>query len=539
MAAEGGYVLLYISEELRNDRDFAVAALRENVAAVQYFSKELIRNVKAIAMVAVKQGELNLKECSLELRNDIEFVMEAVIKDWRSMRYASKELKNSKQFLVRLLNRTKEGRILQHASARLRKDEVLVQMFRTLEKKRKGTGATRSKETSKKNTSSFTSNTVKTETVVKQETAAIAKIQSRRSKAGIDAFCAKLPPLADESTGDCAHRCAAVLHYIIKGEELLQLPHQTTTFDVSLTPIVEDGLPSEPVVEIGWSTVNHDLPDNQALWNFFHHQFEFVSDDDASNEGADIEALVAQKRALKPYEDAENLRHMVDFGPGGFVFMPPQKGEGHVGHFILFLRVPRPRERPIKCKPDHDLETFWTGVHGYICDVCARVFKKDSEMNRCEDCDWDICSHCRDTEVQFVDPCRQGEDRHGFDENYYHEQQKLQTKPLFAFSCTSDHIQEQSYLASMQEETGDIKQEGGSLKRQLECLPPGEMVGYQVRLDGATYFVREFDSKEKLFTLESASGTNEKYCTHDVLMTAENITRDDKRHPRSKKQRVA
>ena len=375
---------------------------------------------------------------------------------------------------------------------------------------------------------------MKKEPLIKQETTAIADIEFRRSIKGIDTFCDTLPALAEGSTGDCAHRVAAVLNWIITGQESEQLPHETTKWHVSLTPIVEDSVESEPVVEIGWTCVDSSLPENQALWNFFHHQCEFVSSGGETKNDEEIESLVAQKRALKPYDNFEELKQQVDPGPGGFVFMAPQKDSGAIGHFCLWLRVRR--EIPIKCQPDHVLVTQWTEIDDYACDVCKKTFKKGTQIESCFSCDWDICRSCQATEVQFVDPCRKKQNRFAFDESYYLNALKLQIGPLFAFSCTSDHIQEQSYLASAVEDKArwqKIKQEeGGSLqpplKRYMEEMQPGEMIGRNFRFSGVTYVVKDF--KEQLYIVEDVeNNTNRKKMTHTQLFSGDIAVNGDQR----------
>jgi len=442
------------------------------------------------------------KICSDELKNDKVFMMGAMKHDYQLLRLASKTMRN---------------------------DPVLVQMFRTLQTKSKLPQI-------KKKEKEIKHATVKKEPLTKQETTAIADIEFRRSIKGIDTFCDTLPALAEGSTGDCAHRVAAVLNWIITGQESEQLPHETTKWHVSLTPIVEDSVESEPVVEIGWTCVDSSLPENQALWNFFHHQCEFVSSGGETKNDEEIESLVAQKRALKPYDNFEELKQQVDPGPGGFVFMAPQKDSGAIGHFCLWLRVRR--EIPIKCQPDHVLVTQWTEIDDYACDVCTKTFKKGTQIESCFDCDWDICRSCQATEVQFVDPCRKKQNRFAFDESYYLNALKLQIGPLFAFSCTSDHIQEQSYLASMVEDMVQIKQEGGSMKRHWEDMPPREMIGFEVHFSGVTYVVRDYNSEKQLYSVEDVGNEkNVKKLTHTELFSGDIAVNTC--DPRLKRRRVS
>jgi hypothetical protein len=86
-------------EELRGDKEFVLAVVRNYGKALQYASKEL-RGDREVVLAAVQQDGFALEYASKELRGDREVVLAAVQQDGFALEYASKELKEDKKFLI-------------------------------------------------------------------------------------------------------------------------------------------------------------------------------------------------------------------------------------------------------------------------------------------------------------------------------------------------------------------------------------------------------------------------------------------------------
>lgn len=86
------------SEKLRNDKQFAIEAVKRNGRALHCFS-ETIRGDKEIVLVAVMQRGLSLEYASAELQDDEDVVMAAIKQDG-TLSYASERLRNNKLFII-------------------------------------------------------------------------------------------------------------------------------------------------------------------------------------------------------------------------------------------------------------------------------------------------------------------------------------------------------------------------------------------------------------------------------------------------------
>ena len=84
---------LMIENELRNDKEFVLKAVKQDGWTLYHASKEL-KNDKEFVLEAVKQNGWALYYASKELRNDKEVVLEAVKQNGQAFKYASEELIN-------------------------------------------------------------------------------------------------------------------------------------------------------------------------------------------------------------------------------------------------------------------------------------------------------------------------------------------------------------------------------------------------------------------------------------------------------------
>lgn len=114
-----GAVLRYASENLKNDRDIVLAAISHSASSLQYASENL-RNDKDIVLFAVRQHGFALRYASESLKNDKDIVLTA-IKQYRfALQYASIEIRNNKRVVLAAIH--KNGFTLQYASKQLRDD---------------------------------------------------------------------------------------------------------------------------------------------------------------------------------------------------------------------------------------------------------------------------------------------------------------------------------------------------------------------------------------------------------------------------------
>ena len=229
---------------------------------------------------------------------------------------------------------------------------------------------------------------------------------TRLTKENINHICDEvMPPIPDNSTGDCGHRVAAILRILQTGQtsHVAELPHETTHEHVALTFDSEDNDPQLLARDINWVTVGTGQAGNADLKKYFHYYWTLVDDE---VEDAEFTVVAeSQKRRIKTYVDFHDLQDNVDGGFGGFIFLAPLlEAEDNIGHFLMWLRVDN-------------------------------------------------------GEVMFVDPCRDSEHRfEPFADDYY-EEQLLQTAPLFAFSVTSSETQAENNLQSSVNDSDEVKKE--------------------------------------------------------------------------------
>ena len=82
---------------------------------------------KQNALVELKINPFELKNCSVDLRNDEELVLMAATLDWRTFEYASAELRDTETFVLKCME---EGRFIQtcfaFASDRIKSDKAIL-----------------------------------------------------------------------------------------------------------------------------------------------------------------------------------------------------------------------------------------------------------------------------------------------------------------------------------------------------------------------------------------------------------------------------
>jgi hypothetical protein len=86
--------LRYASEELQTDRDFVLAAVKENGLALRYASEELQKD-RDFVLAAVKENALALRYTKLELQEDPNFVLAALEQNGLALQYAHYDLQKN------------------------------------------------------------------------------------------------------------------------------------------------------------------------------------------------------------------------------------------------------------------------------------------------------------------------------------------------------------------------------------------------------------------------------------------------------------
>lgn len=97
-----GYLLQYLSDELKDDYDVVLSALKENPSTFKYASERL-RDNKELALISMKDFGYSLEFASCRLKSDKEVVLTAVTRDGFALEYASDELKNDKDVVLRAI----------------------------------------------------------------------------------------------------------------------------------------------------------------------------------------------------------------------------------------------------------------------------------------------------------------------------------------------------------------------------------------------------------------------------------------------------
>ena len=137
-----GMSLAYCPEDVKNDKESVLAAVRNNGADLQYASDEL-KNDKEVVLAAINNqtplSEANVDDiysvirfASVEIKKNKEVALEAVKKRGNAFIYLSDELKNDKEVAITAIKgninnfEIGNGYLLQYASSDLQNDKEVV-----------------------------------------------------------------------------------------------------------------------------------------------------------------------------------------------------------------------------------------------------------------------------------------------------------------------------------------------------------------------------------------------------------------------------
>lgn len=85
--------LKYVSDELKGDKDVVITAVKKDLNTLE-FASDKIASSKEIIMVALSSYPMSLENCEENIKNNKEFVMAAVAHNGLALEFASDELKN-------------------------------------------------------------------------------------------------------------------------------------------------------------------------------------------------------------------------------------------------------------------------------------------------------------------------------------------------------------------------------------------------------------------------------------------------------------
>ena len=120
---DGGSELENLPDEFKKDKDVVLAAVKQNVHALEYADDSLKKD-KEIVLIAVKQDGDALRYADESLKKDKEIVLIAVKQYGTTLEYADDSLKKDKE--VVLLAVKQSGYALKYADDSLKKDREIV-----------------------------------------------------------------------------------------------------------------------------------------------------------------------------------------------------------------------------------------------------------------------------------------------------------------------------------------------------------------------------------------------------------------------------
>ena len=98
------WCLAYVDTELRNDKEFMLQAIEKDSSCIGYSSNELL-NDREFMIEVIKKNPRCINFASKSLHNDKEFMLQAIKIDICCIEYASEELKNDKKFILQAIEK--------------------------------------------------------------------------------------------------------------------------------------------------------------------------------------------------------------------------------------------------------------------------------------------------------------------------------------------------------------------------------------------------------------------------------------------------
>jgi hypothetical protein len=124
----GEFVLKFVSEQFKNDRELVLIAVKKYGKVLEYAS-DTLKNDKEIVFEAMKKYYY-FELVSEELKNNKEFVLQVMDLNTFDFKYLSDGLKNDKDFIIKMAN--KKPSILNYVNAILQNDSDILALKKTL-----------------------------------------------------------------------------------------------------------------------------------------------------------------------------------------------------------------------------------------------------------------------------------------------------------------------------------------------------------------------------------------------------------------------
>jgi hypothetical protein len=121
--------LLFISNRLKNDRAFSLEIIKNDSNALAYLN-ESIRDDEIVVLAAVSKHPSSLKYANSRLKNSRSFIFKVVNENETHspgpFRYASRDLRSDKEFVLECLRCTEDSYILNNIADALKDDEDFI-----------------------------------------------------------------------------------------------------------------------------------------------------------------------------------------------------------------------------------------------------------------------------------------------------------------------------------------------------------------------------------------------------------------------------
>lgn len=119
----GGWVMEFATEDVQNDREAMLVAVKSSGGALKFASEQL-RGDKEVVLEAVRQDGLALEFASANLREDQEVASAAIANNASAMRFVEEKLRGDSKFVLSLMRRSSFA--LRYASRELREDRDFI-----------------------------------------------------------------------------------------------------------------------------------------------------------------------------------------------------------------------------------------------------------------------------------------------------------------------------------------------------------------------------------------------------------------------------
>lgn len=124
----GEFVLKFVSEQFKNDRELVLIAVKK-YGKVLEFASDTLKNDKEIVFEAMKKYYY-FEFVSKELKNNKEFVLQVMDLNTFAFKYLSDELQNDKDFIIKMVN--KKPSILNYVNDILQNDPDILALKKIL-----------------------------------------------------------------------------------------------------------------------------------------------------------------------------------------------------------------------------------------------------------------------------------------------------------------------------------------------------------------------------------------------------------------------